>query len=386
MPRRPDSKIPHLIMAFVSLSLLLAVGIGLSKLLFALHVRPKLEANRSQQELQLQAYLDDLEYLAKNTPFTMKGGEKNDAGAFLNRRVYWTPPVEGFRTEPIVAMDIMETLIRFRGDWMKKYERAKHMKADLSFFSQLSQFDYWDLETESPIEELTNRLRFVPPPQLPVPETNDLLALVKLRLMRGAFEKDFKNALSDVRTFARLMLTTENAQVVLAGLSALDYERIAFRFYVDQFGFPRDGWSPIDRNFTRRAYRAISATQAYLHAWTEPRLLEKLFLAEKEPVGFCAAANEAFPTIFALRPFLEPHWPFELNLGPTYDRLDKIFERVRRSCRIRYLKKLVDYGAIRTKVPGPVLLVDLPYARKIFGLRSSIFGFQGFAAYEVAPY
>lgn len=386
MSKTPGRWITFFVAALLSITVLFTIAIGISQLLFARYVRPQLESNRSQQERHFQEFLGDIEYISKNALLPLKSEQKSNAGPFLNRRVYWSPSVEGFPETPLVSKEIKETLIRFRTDWMKKYERVRHMNIDLSLFSNLYQYDHWDLEIDSPIAQLSDQIQFVPPPKLPIPETNDLLALVKLRLMRGAFDRDFMNALKDVRALARLMLTTEHTQVMLAALAVLDYERFAFRFYVDRFDLPRDSWIPVDRNLTRRAYRAAAATQAYLHLWTDPKILEEVFLSDWEPFGFCSAANEAFPAEFALRPLLEPRWPLEMNLQSEYDRLDRIFERARKTCRLRYLSKLVDNRAIHTRVPGPAILVRLPYARRIFGLRSSVLNFQGFSSYDVAPY
>lgn len=382
----PERWTSRFVAVLLSLTVLLTIAIGISQLLFIWYVRPPLESNRAQQKRHYQSYLDDIEYISKHAFIPLKGEQKKDAGPYLNRRVYWSPASDGFPNAPLVSKDIKETLIRYRSDWMKKYQRVRTMNVDLSVFQNLSQYDHWDLEIDSPIAQLADQLQFVPPPSLPLPETNDLIALVKLRLMRGALDKDFINALKDVRALARLMLTTENMSIVLAGLAILDYERFAFRFYVDRFNLPRDAWTPVDRNFTRRAYRAGAATRSYLHLWTEPRMLEEIFLTDIEPFGFCAAVNEAFPAEFALRPLLKRRWFFELDLQSEYERLDKIFARARKTCRIRYLAELVDHRAIHTKIPGPPLLVQLPYARKVFGLRSSVLSFQGFGAYELAPY
>ena len=370
---------------FVAAALsLLAVSIGMTQILFRWHVKPHLERDRSAQERHFQSYLEDIQFLSRAEILAVTKTREANAGLFLNSRVYWSPPVDGFPATPKVAKTLSETLFRFRGDWMRKYERAKHMRVDLSIFSDLSRFDHWDLEEDSPISKLTRDREFVPPPQLPIPETSDLLSLVKLRLMNGALNGDFLKALSDVRHLARLMLSTENTQLVLAGLAALDYERYAYRFYVEERGMAAKGWIPVDRNITRRAHRATLATRSYLHLWTDGTKLESIYLGPLTPVGFCAAANEAFPLEYALRSRLEPRWPMEMALNREYNRLDRIFARARRECRLRYLSELVSHGAIRVRVPGPLVLTRLPYARKVFGLRSSVISFQGFEAYEAA--
>jgi hypothetical protein len=203
--------------------------------------------------------------------------------------------------------------------------------------------------------------------------------------MNGAIKGDHVTSLTEVRRLALLMLTTENTQLVLAGLAALDYERFAFRFFVEELGMRSDSWQPIDRNITRRAHRAVHATRAFLHLWTDENKLERIFLREISPTGFCAAANDALPTEFVLRSRLEPTWPLELSMKDEYSRVDKIFARARLECRLRYLSELEGRRLVRARVPGPLILTEIPYSRKLFGLRSSLLGFQGLEAYEAPP-
>lgn len=365
---------------------LLICAILMAHVLFQWHVKPRLDDYRKLQGRHFEAFRSDLSYLLKANLVTEKERQQHDAGPFLNPRVYWSPQSEGFLVAPKVPRQTKETLFRFRDEWIRKFERAQHMPADLSIFPELLRFDHWDIEQNSPISKLVEAGRFVPPPEMPIPDASDLLALVKLRLMNGAFDKKFKSALLETRKLAHLMLSTENMQLMLAGIAILDYERQAYRFYVDHRDMPAKSWSPVDRNITRRAHRAILATRAYLYLWTAPSQLDAIFLGDHASIGLCAAANEALPREFALRPLLKPSWPAELNLRAEYEKLEQIYEKARGECRLRYLSKLVDNDAIRVRIPGPIGLTDLPYIRKVFGLRSGVASFQGLEPYESTSY
>jgi hypothetical protein len=187
--------------------------------------------------------------------------------------------------------------------------------------------------------------------------------------------------LRDARILGRLLLTTENIQLTLAGLLILDFERRAYRYYVDNLKMNALTWTPIDPNVTRRARRAILATRAYLRLWTPTKTLDDFFLGEATPPGLCAAANEGLPFDYALRGILEPHWPFEMDTRAEYSRLDHIFLKAQSACRLKYLSSLTKDGRLRVKVPGSVVFNDLPYSRKIFGLRLSAAELGGFEAY-----
>ncbi len=209
------------------------------------------------------------------------------------------------------------------------------------------------------------------------------MTAVKIRLMLGAADKDALNALRDVRNLARLMFTTENLQLVIAGIAMLDDERFAYRYFVDEMGLDPLAWTPYDRNVTRRAHRAIVATRGYVRLWTPPDIMKRLFEAGPDaPIGLCAALNEALPQEYALRSHLEPQWPFEHDLRQEYRRLDELYERSKASCRLTYLTHLISTGNFRVDIPGPLLLSRLPYARKVFGLRLSLNGSDGFEEYD----
>ena len=372
----------YFLAVFLSLS---AIAIAMVEFLYYLQVGPPLAAALGVQSRHLQAYVEDVTYLSQFPLLASVKHGPNDAGRFLNSNLHWEPVTNRKRglPRPIISGKIREEILRLGVNWMRKHDRAKRMQADLSFFSGLDRFDYWDIEEMSPIEDLIQENRFVPPPALPIPEISDLLAAIKLHLMVNAIDggKPLR-ALKEVREFSRLLLTTENQQLVLVGLAALDDERQAYRFYVDEEGLDPAAWSPIDRNITRRAYREILATRGYLHLWTNPETLKRIFLSKSMPVGFCAAVNEALPEDYSLRPLLRPSVPFERSFQDQYAVLDKIFQRAKDSCRLDYLSQLMKKNNFVSELPGPLILNRIPYARKIFGLRTAVVDFGGFDAYS----
>lgn len=272
--------------------------------------------------------------------------------------------------------------MRVGTDWVTFADKKRKITADLSFFSGLSAFDVWDIEKNGPIESLISAARFVPPSKLPIPETSDLIAATKLRLIQGVYFKKPMEALTEVRQLANLLFTTENLELVLTGLALLDHERRGYNYFVQQKILPANAWQPIERNVTRRAQRALLAAPSYLRVWTDAEMMTKSF-AQTTPPGFCAIVNEAFPLEYSLRPMLEPQLPFERNLSEGYERLDAIYGKAKLTCRLRYLNKLVEADRF-AEVPGLFLLNRLPYSRKVFGMRLSTANFGGFEAYSQA--
>jgi len=391
------------ILAFVTVFLSALAFAGI-EMLYRWQVLPKLGSNLATEERHLQLYLEDLDFFARADlgfrefkPF-LTG--KADAGPFLNTHLKWLPepepeeifgeaitaPLKEAAARPaLVPIEIREQLLRFGNDWIRQHPKTKRWKTDLSIYKELLRFDHWDIEIESPIARLIENDIFLPPPKIPLPEPQDLIASAKVRLMMGARNGDLMTALTEVRQFARLLLTTESQQLVIAGLAVLDNERRAYRYFVDEKGMNPQAWIPIDRNVTRRARRAIYATRGYLRAWTPSVALDKIYRDDRDPVGLCAAANEAFPLEFTLRPMLEPHWPLARDSRAQYRKLDWIFDQLQSRCRLRYLRHLVKtggFGLLPLQTPGPWLLQRFPYARKVFGMRVSVANFPGFDLYN----
>ena len=359
---------------------LFALGVGGLNFLYRLRVKPGLDAQIELQNRFRDLYVEDAVFLSKSATELSLGasGGTRDAGPILNPLLSWQPGGSG---KPIVDEATRVALMRTGADWILQISKGRFPKTDLSFFKDLSKFDKWDLERDSPIVQLIEKKEFVPPTRLPLPDTSDLVAAAKLRLIAGGLDRDFQSALRDARALGRLMISTENMQLMLAGLLVLDYERRAYRYYTDELNMDSKVWDPIDANITRRARRAILATRAYLRLWTPAKLIQELFLGQSIPPGFCAAVNEAIPFDYSLRDLLEPHWPFEMDTHVEYERLDQILGKAQTVCRVRYLTALTRDRRFQIKVPGPFLFNDLPYSRKIFGLRLSAADLGGFEAY-----
>ena len=70
-----------------------------------------------------------------------------------------------------------------------------------------------------------------------------------------------------------------------------------------------------------------------------------------------------------------------MDTRAEYGRLDRIYLKAQSECRLRYLTALTKANRLKISVPGPFLFNDLPYSRKIFGLRLSSANLGGFNAY-----
>jgi hypothetical protein len=367
--------------------LLAALAVTRVELFIRWQVNPKLDSNLVTLKKNFPLYKEDSEIVRKSSLLPLGTARKlahSDAGSYLNSRLAWIPKAvssTGAKTS-LVSKDIREQLLRYENRWMPHYSRLEQMPADLSLFKDLARFDFWDLESASPIATLTARAKFVPPSDLPIPDPEDLIALSKLRLMTAVTEESPVDALKQVHQLGLLLLTTENSQMIATGLAVLEDEINAYHYLVHGKYLAPQLWTPLDPLLIRRARRVAYATRGYLHLWTPKEMLKTIFLSEKEPPGFCAAMNDALPLEFSLRPFLEPHLPFERDFSSEYAELDAIVRRARTSCRLHYFGQIFDQGKIQGTLPGPRLLNHLPFWRKLFALKSSVYNFTGFELYD----
>jgi hypothetical protein len=376
---------PYLYVAVAFLTLL-AINIAGVEGLYRKNLRGPIENLGELQNEALETYLADIDFLDRSElAETLKqyrievekaaapaSEDSLDAGRALNKLLLWTPPSGFGRKASLVPAKSREFLMRYEDDWIKArtfLERGS-IQADISIFSGLGAFKTWDLEQSSPIESLVSRGDFVLPSEVPVPETLDILTAVKVRLLRGSIDAKPLEALKEVRQFATLLLTTENSQMVMAGLATLDLERRAYREYVDRDWMDAAAWLPIDRNTSVRASRAFNATAGYLRAITDESTFNKVFASGKLPPGLCAALNEQLPAEYAYRYQLSGWWPFERSYRDGFNRLDRALELGKQHCRIRWLRKLQADGGFENVAPSaPWPLAYMPYFRTLFALR-----------------
>lgn len=369
-------------LGFTFLATLAIVGI---EYLGRTRVDPVVKNYIAVQNSHLEAFNEDQAFLKTSDFFKDHPAGVADAGPSLNLRLPWQPPpTGGDQVKPVrVSKELTERILRYRGDWMRHHgPLMKGNPPDLSIFDKLDPFQVWDIEGVGPIHRLIETGEFVVPENLPIPDSIEILTLAKLRLAAGAEYKNPKLALNQIRAMARLLLTTENIHLFATGLSLLDIERVALRYYVDVGLMEESDWDPVSRNFTRRASRAVWAARGYFHAWTPPEVLEKIFLSKDVPIGFCAAVNEAGPKEMALRSMFVNQLPFERDISKPFLVLEKVIARAKQVCRIRYLTRMMDLRRFESDFPVPGFLTTLPYSRKIFGLRVATLPFTGFEAYR----
>lgn len=339
-----------------------------------------------------ETYLGDRDFLNSASFFKpalpqAELNEKTDVGPKLNPLLYWGADQEATvdygRKTPLVAKATREFLLRYQNDWIKSRSFIKKLSADLGFLDAIDTGERWDIESAPPLKLIAEKKIFTLPSFLPLPETLDILSAIKVRLIKGSADFNPIEALAKTRQLASLLLSTENFQMASAGLTVLDVERRAYREYLDRGWIQPAQWSPVDKNASMRALRAMKATRGYFRLATPPERLAEIGLAEEIPPGFCAAINEQLPVELALEDELTGTWPMERAYIDNFAVLHKIAERAKKICRVKVFRALYDDDAYQEAGPsafGP--LPYLPYFRTIFALRDWVAMPRNFDGYS----
>lgn len=353
------------------------------------NVDPLIAEVRDRQSAHRERWLEDLEYLQKLEVFrdllpessTSKAkpfNERRDAGPAINAIFYWTPreQIGDFGApKPLVSPGTREFLLRYQSEWIKSrsfYSLGK-LKADLKPFEKLHGYDYWNIEQNSPLEKLKSVPMFIAPSQLPLPDAMELISLSKVRLIKGSVDRQPLAALRDVRQLSHLLLTTENFNLVTAGLAILDLERRAFREYVDRGWLDESAWRPVDQNTSQRAQRALVGNLGYLRAGSDLKLLAEFETKLKDNwnwPGLCAAINEQLPVELALEDELSGEWPWERGFAEGFRALHRLARLAEDRCRLELFRNQRKRGDFRlADADSPLFFSYLPYFRTVASLR-----------------
>ncbi|MFO0599479.1 MAG: hypothetical protein U0228_29505 [Myxococcaceae bacterium] len=285
-----------------------------------------------------------------------------DASGVLFAHVRW----ERVDAGPELGATLTEQIKSWSSAWPTHAGDAGVEQLDLTWMSQLEGAAYWDLEPDGgqldgmPFDALNE----------PIPRFDDLTTLAKARLLQGLATNTGPAAARDVRTLARLCLTTEHLVGEMVGVALLGIERHAWEEAIGR-GLDVTEWKPVNEADQGRLKRALWAAQApYL-------LVAHGDLAAYRPVvGQCGGLREGVGQAHFLRGYLERAMP------ERYEALQR--ELVASPCRLRRPRAawLARTAAGTLAVSGQALcpiesdsplcqadwLVKLPFARDFVGL------------------
>lgn len=330
-----------------SLSLLMSMcAVGL--LAYAWFKRPELRLDERVSEaraylqksvariLEIQNQMDPV-----LLPLLEAQGTARDAGPFLNPRVKWEGGAgaefaiqryrqslggsapQGFSLPEDILRQVRsrEAHCRTRVQCIRVAQTFDFNKVDLSWMSELKQFDHWDIEIGSP-----RALYSGPEVDAPVVDFMELTRhCARLRLFEGLQRHRLDAALGEVLHLARLIHSTETLLGAMASLAVIQ----------DALSFSRLGLSA--QKFERfksdlvLARRAVFGRAMILHHELMDSSDFLNFVRSERSVGFCAALNEAGQKLLVTRPIFGPHFS-------RYSEFEKLLTSVS-ACRLKGLRE-----------------------------------------------
>lgn len=349
-------------------------------------VAPAVSRLQQMQREFLEEFLKDQSDLTSVPLFTQQSPRIKDAGPYLNVRFPWNPGFNGadevaVAGEPVeVKYRFKDALMRYGKDWVGHNSWFNAETFDFSIFAKLRDFDHWDVEVNSPIEKVGASQPYLNGIEIPIPDVTNLVVLSQLYLMKAVDTKETLQALKDVRHVATLFLSTENLSLEMTGLRLLNFERVAFTYYVKHQLLKETDWQPLTATILSQATRAWPATAGYARILTQDSTFKKVF-SEIKPAGLCAALNSNVPHDWLLKPMLQPRiWP-EASFAKAYQRHEELVETAKSQCRLKYVTRLMKAGTAYDRLPVPFPFGHLPFSRRTYAVKLATVGFTGFEIY-----
>ncbi len=273
---------------------------------FAWHtVKTGIDGSGARQRAQLakyhQEFLEDQRFAATLPIFAHRPGHR-DAGPVLGPRVSWVvadpSALERYRQSlPEDTRGLVldpELSKKLEKDWLDA-DPALWAGLDFTWMSRLAEFDFWDLDANSPEP--------FPPGWLsgPTPGVSELFDWVKLRLAKGIHDGAPAPAIRDVEELARLCTTTEETTLINIGVALLrlvDKARERVRL---SGGVARDAGSTLGCDASRRLHRAAWGALAHAEFRT-PSTYDADW--SQIVVGRCAALKHGLSLALTERPLL----------------------------------------------------------------------------------
>lgn len=253
---------------------------------------PQFQAYNPSIEKHFSQFLQDLEVVSQLDPF-LPGDHVSDAGPYLNIRIPWMgecqkrepldrflaqipPDIERIELPPAIA-DPWNDIDP--GEWLSNVHAFDYALLDFAWLSHCLAYDYWDIETNAPVEVTMALFPDSPEKWFTVvnkPDWPRLFVWIKLRLMKGVVERDLLPALQETRHFARLLLTNESPMSSRAALRLLQFEKEAHDHYLKLEPAISGKWHPLSEDDLAEARRVLRGYEVLVCLYTDRRFTEAL--------------------------------------------------------------------------------------------------------------
>jgi hypothetical protein len=312
-------------------------------LTFQLHYSPMIESRQQKLTESTDSYLKDKVFFESHPLFSRNQGTGTDFADYLRSRV------SSDKKHILVNHDLQKTTLSLGKKWLEKRHLIKPSSMIEEIFNRVQTFSRWSVRKTLTLNPQMDPAEFIVASQVYIANsyyTNPNLLV---------------DTLAKVRHMASLLLSSENLNFKLAGLSLLEKEKELLDFMVYK-KMPLNGsWEIIPKSQLNRYRKFLYKTYDYLSFLTNPRTLSQLFIKNSLPPGFCSIYHERWPFNQWIRSFLEPQFPFEPSFTDHFQVFAKIKKKAIKNC--HSVKELL------TTNTSIGMKARIPYYRRIFALK-----------------
>lgn len=299
---------------------------------------PQIHQWQTEQSQNLQSFLDNENRWAQHPVFQPLAKNKQDLATHL------TNIRQGDLQKEILSPSKKKKFMAMGRKWLKQKHQVAEVDTLLDFFNDIEEFDQW-----TPIIPIKKGL------------ATDFVVSGQLYL---AFTYHFRpeeirQALTKTRHLSRILLSTDHLNFKKAGLSLLEKENQLMQSLNDRYLKTQILWTPVAQTEINAFRKHLHQTASYLSHLTKPEILQKIFLKETKPLGYCAVFATKKPLILWGNQYLKPHFIFEPNFRKTTSTLDLILENGETRC--------PEY--VNTKPPQKRLSQYIPYYRRLYAIK-----------------
>ena len=147
--------------------------------------------------------------------------------------------------------------------------------------------DHWNLASSGPFQEMVSTAPTTPIEEMPYPMISPLLALAKIRLVKGLKDGNVLEALKEVRHLARLMQGTEHAAFSAAGIKLLNLERETYELALQNQSLAPDAWTTISSKDTKTALNLLFFGYKLYISYDEGDAIKQFYASGKRRFNEC---------------------------------------------------------------------------------------------------
>lgn len=274
-------------------------------LTYQMRYQPQLTSLHEQLIAELPHYLQSKDDFSKHPIFSPETHKTKDLTQFFQKN-----------TPGLIDKKTKQAVLSKGKNWLDKVAVLPLPDNLLLFFKSLKEYDHIGVSLAQSIHAsdfivisqiyLSNAFHFAPIP--------------------------LEQALNQVRQLSIMLLKSSHLAYKRAGLSLLSKERDLFEFIQSRRHVRQLRWTLIPEKQIKSFNDFLNNTAVFLSYLTPPQALEKIFLDNKLPSGFCAVFYEQKDILNWSQPFLMNHFPFEPNFQMTLSRIDKIAQKAKQYC------------------------------------------------------